>query len=74
MADRLKGKKALITGGAQGLGATIGRMMAAEGALVTLTDRNEAGARETAAALNAEHGREIGTLLKNADAMQRIRE
>jgi NAD(P)-dependent dehydrogenase (short-subunit alcohol dehydrogenase family) len=59
MGDRLKGKKALITGGAQGLGATIGRMMAAEGALVTLTDRNEDGAREAAAALNAEHGREI---------------
>ena len=59
MADRLKGKKALITGGAQGLGATIGRMMAAEGAVVTLTDRNEEGARATAAALNAEYGREI---------------
>jgi NAD(P)-dependent dehydrogenase (short-subunit alcohol dehydrogenase family) len=56
MTDRLTGKKALVTGAAQGLGATIARMMAAQGAKVALTDRNEAGAREVAAEIDARHG------------------
>lgn len=49
---RVSGKKAFITGGAQGLGACFGRMLAAEGAKVFLTDVNAAGAKETAAAIN----------------------
>ncbi len=52
---RVSGKKALITGGAQGLGACFGRMLAAEGAKVALTDINLKGAEETAAAINADH-------------------
>lgn len=49
---RVAGKKAFITGGAQGLGACFGRMLAAEGAKVALTDVNFKGAEETAAAIN----------------------
>ena len=49
---RVAGKKAFITGGAQGLGACFGRMLAAEGATVALTDINRQGAEETAAAIN----------------------
>ena len=56
MADRVAGKKALVTGGAQGLGAAASRRLAAEGAQVLVTDVNAAGAEETAAAINAEHG------------------
>ena len=53
---RVDGKKAFITGGAQGLGEATARMMAREGAKVTVTDVNGAGAEAVAASINAEHG------------------
>ena len=56
MAGRVAGKKALITGAAQGLGAAHAMRLAEEGARVLLTDLNEAGAAEQAAAINATHG------------------
>lgn len=52
---RVQGKKAFITGGAQGLGACFGRMLAAEGAKVVLTDVNVAGAEKTAAEIDKRH-------------------
>ena len=56
MAGRVAGKKALITGAAQGLGAAHAMRLAEEGARVLLTDLNEAGAAEQAVAINAAHG------------------
>lgn len=56
MAGRVVGKKALITGAAQGLGAAQAWMLAREGAKVLLADINAAGANEQAAAINAELG------------------
>ena len=53
---RVDGKKAFVTGGAQGLGEATARMMAREGAKVTVTDVNGAGAEAVAASINAEHG------------------
>ena len=53
---RVQGKMALVTGGAQGLGEAIGKMLAKEGAKVTLTDVNGAGAEKVAAESNAAHG------------------
>lgn len=53
---RVQGKMAFITGGAQGLGEAIGKMLAREGAKVTLTDVNGAGAEKVAAEINAAHG------------------
>ncbi|KCZ92419.1 SDR family oxidoreductase [Hyphomonas johnsonii] len=53
---RVDGKMALVTGGAQGLGEAIGKMLAKEGAKVTLTDVNGAGADKVAAEINALHG------------------
>lgn len=52
---RVSGKKAFITGGAQGLGACFARMLADEGASVFLTDVNAAGAAEQAAEINRKH-------------------
>ena len=56
MSGRGGGKKALITGAAQGLGAASAWGLAREGARVLLTDVNEAGARQVAAAIDAELG------------------
>lgn len=56
MAGRVAGKKALITGAAQGLGAAHAWTLAREGAQVLLTDLNAAGAADQAAAINAELG------------------
>lgn len=56
MTQRLAGKTALVTGGAQGLGAGIALALAREGARVVTSDRNESGAMDTAARIDAELG------------------
>jgi NAD(P)-dependent dehydrogenase (short-subunit alcohol dehydrogenase family) len=56
MPGRVAGKKAFITGGAQGLGAAMARRLAAEGAKVSIADINLAGAKAVAEELNAAHG------------------
>jgi len=53
---RVSGKMAFITGGAQGLGEATARMLAREGAKVTVTDINGAGAEAVAASINKEFG------------------
>jgi NAD(P)-dependent dehydrogenase (short-subunit alcohol dehydrogenase family) len=55
----LKGRHAVITGGASGIGRAVALRFAEEGATVTVADLNEEGARETA--------REIGGLAVRTD-------
>jgi 2-hydroxycyclohexanecarboxyl-CoA dehydrogenase len=54
---KLDDRIAVVTGAAQGIGRAIAGRLAAEGAVVVATDVDEAGARETAAALG---GRAVG--------------
>lgn len=56
MVGRVAGKKAFVTGGAQGLGEAIAKMLAREGATVAVSDLNLAGARDVAASIKAAGG------------------
>jgi len=51
---RVQGKRAFVTGAAQGLGAAIARKLAQEGAQVTLTDVNVDKVESATAAINAD--------------------
>ena len=53
---RVSGKMAFVTGGAQGLGEASARMLAREGAKVTVTDVNGDGAAAVAKSINEECG------------------
>jgi len=55
-AGRLAGKIALVTGGAQGIGAGIAQELAAEGAYVVVADLNLKGAEAHAEELNRTYG------------------
>jgi NAD(P)-dependent dehydrogenase (short-subunit alcohol dehydrogenase family) len=54
MTDRLAGKIAVVTGGAQGIGRAIVEKLAREGARVTFLDRDADGGASTARALSAD--------------------
>lgn len=56
MSGRLAGKKALITGGAQGLGLAFGKRFVAEGAQVVLTDIQGGKVKEAAEQIGAAAG------------------
>ena len=57
---RLAGKRALVTGGASGIGAATAERFAAEGAAVAIADLNSAGADERASAIRDRGGRALG--------------
>ena len=52
----LQGKMAVVTGAGSGIGAAIARVFAARGAQVAVVDRDEAAARDVAAAIGRDRG------------------
>lgn len=68
-AVRLEGRKALVTGGASGIGAATVRRLAAEGADVIVGDRNAEGAAEVAAEVGARAAHLDVTETESADAV-----
>ena len=56
MSERFSVSKAVVTGGAQGLGAKIAERLANEGLSVTVLDVNETAAKETAERISAQSG------------------
>lgn len=65
MSGRVTGKKAIVTGAAQGLGAATAKLLAQEGAQILLTDLNEAGVQKMAAAINAEYGNDTAWAMRH---------
>ena len=68
MAGRVEGKVAIVTGGASGIGAALGRGLAARGARVILADRDAEGAGTEAERLRSAGGRAEGVTLDVRDA------
>ena len=72
---KLAGRTALVTGGNAGIGQAIARIMAAEGARIVITGRNEATLAETKAGIEADGGtcRTVVAELQDEDVAARIR-
>jgi NAD(P)-dependent dehydrogenase (short-subunit alcohol dehydrogenase family) len=70
MSERLKGKVALITGAASGMGAAQARLFAAEGAMVCVADINDENGQAVVTEIVDGGGRAIFVHLDVTDATQ----
>ena len=72
MEKKLKGKVALITGGARHLGLDAAEILAEAGCDLVITSRNLEAARKTAAALADRHGCEVMPLALDVCAYEQV--
>ena len=70
MAERLKGKIAIISGGATGMGGASSRLFAAEGAAVAVIDRNKEAGEAVVAEINEAGGKAVFAAADVADEAQ----
>ena len=70
MEHDFKGKVAIVTGGASGIGAAIARQLAGSGAKVVVADLDEDGARKVAEAIAAEGGVAVGVAADVSSAVE----
>ena len=70
MADRLKGKIAIISGGATGIGGASSRLFAAEGAAVGVIDRNEDAGKAVVDEIQKAGGKAVFAAADVADEAQ----
>lgn len=72
--ELIKGKVAIVSGAAAGIGAGVGRLFAAEGAHVFLVDLDGPGVKKVAAEVQAEGGSAFGfeADARNRDAMGKV--
>jgi len=71
---RLAGKRALVTGGASGIGWAIAQRFAAEGAGVAISDLNQGAARKAAESSGGKISFTCGDVSNLADAERMVRE
>lgn len=64
--------RAIVTGGARGIGAAVARRLAREGLAVTLLDVDRAGAEETAASIATETGGTVQAIECDVTDRQRV--
>jgi NAD(P)-dependent dehydrogenase (short-subunit alcohol dehydrogenase family) len=69
---QIAGASALVTGGASGLGEATARHLAAQGALVTLFDRDEARGAEIAESIGGKTKFSAGDVTSEADTLKAI--
>lgn len=68
MTGKMDGRVGFVTGGGSGMGRETAKLLAAEGAAVAIADRNEDGARETAAMIEAAGGKAFPIVLDVSDS------
>jgi NAD(P)-dependent dehydrogenase (short-subunit alcohol dehydrogenase family) len=71
---RLQGKRALVTGGASGIGFAIAKRFVDEGARVVIADVSASQAAEAVKKANGKFGQTIGDVSNMADAERMVRE